>query len=94
MSQVKTVTSAADLEKRPEWMITFFRCVTQCPPHGPYASLCSLVIHEGLLREHQIEVPVAAITSLIRDYFNTDHLRHWPSFYMASELQNPSFALQ
>lgn len=68
-------------------MATVFEHVSHFPPHGPFAHLTSVSLASVLERLHELKVPTQVLTQLLIDHFRIDHLREWPSLYVAAELR-------
>ena len=73
------------LEKNPSVSAFCFQHILECPPHGPFAYYSALQLSEKL--EAQFGKPVSPMACLqfFRGHFETDHLREWPSFYVAAD---------
>ena len=74
------------LEARADVLTTFFMHICECPPHGPFAHLTALTLQTVLAQRHHVHISPGVAEVWIRKYFNVDHLRDWPSFYVPSDI--------
>ncbi len=87
MSSVASIAATIDrLEARSDVLTSFFMHVCSCPPHGPFSHLSALTLVAELQQQHGLHITPAVAEAWLRRYFNVDHLRGWPSFYVPSDV--------
>ena len=83
----RVVTSAEELMGDAMAAATVFEHCAHFPPHGPYAHLSAVALAAVLAQRHAIVVAPPLLVSIFTAYFRVDHLREWPSLYVAAELR-------